>query len=285
MADSVELRSMAKEELSEIDESISRLEKQLMDDIEADKFDEIDEGVIEVRPGTGGEEAGYFAHDLYNMYINGLKELRADYYEQTNDNTGFMIKCHGKMIFKYLRFEAGVHRVQRVPETDTKGRVHTSTVSVAVLPAGKKSSLVLDLRDLKIESFRSSGPGGQNANMANSAVRVTHIPTGIAVCNQEERSNSANKEKAMAALVCKLQEKENEKEFSSILQMRRAQVKSSHRSDKIRTYNVCQNRVTDHYLSNANYAYDMFMTGKYLPGLLKEKRAKFISEWITGQGK
>lgn len=274
---------MAEDEEERIRTSITQLEEELIESVEIDSLDGCREGVIEIRPGTGGEEAGFFAKEMYDMYCNALSSMDITF-EQRRPDTDFKIRFEGNTAMKYIRYEAGVHRVQRVPVTDSKGRVHTSTVSVVVLPAKMPNSVVINPRDLKFESFRSSGPGGQNANVSNSAVRVTHIPTGISICNQEERSNSVNREKAITALTERLQELEDEKASANVTQLRRQQVKIAHRSEKIRTYNVCQNRVTDHVITGINYAFDSFMTGKALPALLRQRRAQHVSEWLIGQG-
>jgi peptide chain release factor 1 len=251
--------------------------------MEVDDMDTIKEGVVEVRAGSGGEEAQMFAKDLFSMYIGALQENNI-HPQESASMSEFSIKFHDNSISRFLRFEAGVHRVQRVPRTEKHGRVHTSTASVAILPMNQVRSVLVDSKDLKFDSFRSSGPGGQNANMSNSAVRVTHIPTGIAVTSQEERSNSVNREKAVINLIEKLRSLEIEKEMLNITQLRKSQMKNSHRSDKIRTYNVCQNRVTDHFSNGDNYPLNIFMTGKHLFESMRKRRKDYLTEWLGVRG-
>lgn len=280
-----ELRAIAEDDIKHIQTEVSLLEEELTDAIDIDVFDRSVEGLIEIRPGTGGEEAGHFAKDLKGMYLTALNLMGIQTECTGLEDNDIKIRCIGKGSLKYVRFEAGVHRVQRVPITDTKGRVHTSTVSVVVLPSSERKSVSLRPSDLKIESYRSGGPGGQNANMSNSAVRVTHIPTGISVCNQEERNNSINKEKAIASLAVRLNQMAYEKTITDLSTMRHKQVKTAHRSEKIRTYNVCQNRVTDHSeIRSKNFAYETFISGKLLPQLMREKRKQYVAEWIENQG-
>jgi peptide chain release factor 1 len=209
---------------------------------------------IEIRPGTGGTEAGLFARDLYRMYykFSESKDWKIEMIESKVDGEGnftfvsFLIK--GKNVFNFLRNEAGVHRVQRVPKTENKGRTHTSTASVVVLPEAEEISLDIQKKDLLIETCRSSGAGGQHVNTTDSAVKITHIPTGIIATSQDGRSQHDNKEKAMFVLKSRLLKKHQDEVAAEARNLRTSMIGTAERSEKIRTYNYPQNRVTDHRL-------------------------------------
>jgi peptide chain release factor 1 len=209
---------------------------------------------IEIRPGTGGTEAGLFARDLYRMYykFSESKDWKVEMIESKVDGEGnftfvsFLIK--GKNVFNFLRNEAGVHRVQRVPKTENKGRTHTSTASVVVLPEAEEISLDIQKKDLLIETCRSSGAGGQHVNTTDSAVKITHIPTGIIATSQDGRSQHDNKEKAMFVLKSRLLKKHQDEVATEARNLRTSMIGTAERSEKIRTYNYPQNRVTDHRL-------------------------------------
>lgn len=213
-----------------------------------------EEAILEIRAGTGGEEAALFASDLFGMYKKyaqkqGWRFNILDY--NRTDLGGFRqitFEVSGQETFSKLKNEAGVHRVQRIPKTEKSGRVHTSTASVAVLPKVKEGAIKIGPKELEISFFRSSGPGGQNVQKVETAVRIKHIPSGITVSSQEERSQQRNREKALEVLRAKLWQMEQEKKFGEITEERRKQIGSAERAEKIRTYNFPQDRVTDHRL-------------------------------------
>ncbi|MFZ1992163.1 MAG: peptide chain release factor 1 [Alphaproteobacteria bacterium] len=262
-----DMRALAEAELEGLKEKLPKLEQELQ--IMLLPKDEADERgvVLEVRAGTGGDEAGLFAADLFRMYqryaenhrwkieilsasegaIGGYKEVIAE--------------ISGKNVFARLKFEAGTHRVQRVPETETQGRIHTSAATVAVLPEAEEVDIEINEKDLKIDVFRASGAGGQHVNTTDSAVRITHLPTGIIVGCQDERSQHKNKAKAMKILRAKMYEAERERLFNERSAARKGQVGSGDRSERIRTYNFPQGRVTDHRINLTLYKLDAVMAG------------------------
>jgi len=224
--------------------------------------------IIEIRAGTGGQEAALFAADLFRMYQKyalsknwGLKILDS----HPTEIGGFkeiIFEIKGEDAFKKLQFEAGVHRVQRIPKTEKSGRIHTSTATVAVLPKPKITAIKINPQDLKIETYRASGPGGQYVNKRETAVRIIHLPTNITVTSQSERSLFQNKENALSILAAKLLQQQEEKEIDKLSQTRKMQIGWAKRSEKIRTYNFPQNRVTDHRLKKSWQKLDQIMEGK-----------------------
>ena len=260
MLDSDEsLHEMAGKELQFIQEERERTEKQVQDILDKDKEAEEfpNEIVLEVRAGAGGDEASLFAWELAHMYekfseIEGW-QWKVNY-ESKSDLNGYKeasFEIKGKDVFKKLRYETGVHRVQRIPATEKNGRVHTSTASVAVLPIRKKVNFVINPAEFDMEYSRSGGKGGQNVNKVETAVRIIHIPTGLDVRSTNERSQLANREKAMMILTAKLQQLEEEKEASKHAGIRKNQIGTGDRSEKIRTYNFSQDRVTDHRIKKS----------------------------------
>jgi len=262
-----EMREMLKEELTTAKEDVERLEQKMkILLLPKDPLDEKDV-IVEIRAGAGGDEAALFAAELYRMYIHYI-ESRHWKTELVNiDETGiggmkevqFMV--HGKGAYSVLKFESGVHRVQRVPETESGGRIHTSTASVAVMPEAEDVDIQIDEKDIRIDVMRASGNGGQCVNTTDSAVRLTHYPTGIVVYSQTEKSQLQNKDKAFALLRSKLYDLELQKAHEAEAAARRSQIGTGDRSEKIRTYNFPQSRVTDHRIGLTLYKLDKIMNG------------------------
>ena len=223
--------------------------------------------IVEIRAGTGGEEASLFAADLYRMYArySEAKNWKIEMMSANeNDIGGFKevsFSIAGKNVFGDFRYESGTHRVQRVPETESGGRIHTSAVTVAVLPEAEETDVIINNEDLRIDVFRSSGPGGQSVNTTDSAVRITYLPTGMVVTCQDEKSQHKNKAKAMRVLRARLYEAEEAKRMAERDQARKSQIGTGDRSGRIRTYNFPQNRVTDHRINLTLYKLDAVMEG------------------------
>lgn len=260
MLDSDEsLHELAAKELKTIQEERERIEKQIQDILDKDKEENEfpNEIVLEVRAGAGGDEASLFAWELAHMYEKFAEEQGWQWrvnYESKSDLNGYKeasFEIKGKDVYKKLRYETGVHRVQRIPATEKNGRVHTSTASVAVLPIKKKISFVVNPADFELEYSRSGGKGGQNVNKVETAVRIIHKPTGLDVRSTNERSQLANREKAMMILTSKLQQLEEEKDAAKYGAERKSQIGTGDRSEKIRTYNFAQDRVTDHRIKKS----------------------------------
>lgn len=262
-----ELRAMAQESLSSSREEIERLTQELK--VLLLPHDPNDERsvIVEIRAGAGGEEAALFAHSLYRMYSmyavkRGWKcEVINDAATELGGSKEITFSLEGERAYSRMKFESGVHRVQRVPETESQGRVHTSTVTVAVLPEVEDVELEINPNDLRIDTFRSSGAGGQHINKTSSAIRITHLPTGMVVECQDERSQYKNKDKAMRVLRSRLFEIEQRKQDEAIADERRSQVGSGSRSERIRTYNFPENRVSEHRIKLTMYHLDSFMDG------------------------
>jgi peptide chain release factor 1 len=262
-----ELREIAQAELEELEPRLRRLEEELKLLLVPKDPNDSKNVIVEVRAGTGGDEAGLFAGDLFRMYSR-FAERQGWHTEVMSSNPqgigGFkeiIFQVSGKDAFGKLKYEGGVHRVQRVPATEQNGRIHTSAASVAVLPEAEEVDIDINMNDLRIDVFRSSGPGGQSVNTTDSAVRVTHIPTGLVVQCQDEKSQLKNKNKAIKVLRARLLEAGRAKEQAKITDARRQMVGSGDRSDKIRTYNFPQNRVTDHRIGLTIYQLDDVLDG------------------------
>ena len=223
--------------------------------------------VMEIRGGAGGDEASLFAAELYNMYCRYADSVRwkTEIIDVNETELGGMkevvFTVSGKGVYSKLKYESGVHRVQRVPETESQGRVHTSTVTVAVLPEPEDVDVEINEKDLKIDTYRSGGAGGQHINKTESCIRITHLPTGIVVTCQDERSQMKNRDKAMKVLKSRLYDYYNSKYQSDYAENRKSQIGSGDRSERIRTYNFPQNRVTDHRIGLTLYSLDSFMQG------------------------
>lgn len=273
-----DLLAMAGEEVAQLEASTDKLYEELkVMLLPKDPRDEKNV-IVEIRAGAGGDESGLFAADLFRMYsyYATARNWKIDVIDQSDTGVGgfkeIKFEIRGKGAFSRLKFESGVHRVQRVPETESQGRVHTSTVTVAVLAEMDEVDVALNMNDVRVDVYRSGGAGGQSVNTTDSAVRFTHIPTGIVVAVQDERSQLQNKEKAKAILIARLYEIEVERQRSAQENERRSQVGTGDRSEKIRTYNYPQNRVTDHRINLTSYN---------LPAVMEGGIDEFIDELIT----
>ena len=262
-----EMRELAKEELSDARKRVEELEQQLKILLLPKDPNDDKNIILEIRAGAGGDEAALFAAELYRMYVN-YAESHHWKVEIINVNEngigGFkevIAMVTGKGAYSKLKYESGVHRVQRVPETDSGGRIHTSTASVAVMPEAEEVDVQIDMKDCRIDVMRASGNGGQCVNTTDSAVRLTHIPTGIVIYSQTEKSQLQNKEKAFRLLRSKLYDIELEKRQNSEAQERRSQIGTGDRSEKIRTYNFPQGRVTEHRIKLTLYKIEAVMNG------------------------
>lgn len=265
--DDEEIRELAKSEIDTLQQERSKLEKLLTFLLIPRDPNDNRNIFIEIRAGTGGEEAGLFVADLLRMYCKyaEINEWKADMVDQNPTGIGgfkeVVILIEGEGVYGKLKYESGVHRVQRVPTTESQGRTHTSAVTVAILPEADDIEVELDPSDLKIDVFRSSGPGGQSVNTTDSAVRITHLPTNLVVTCQDEKSQHKNKTKALRALKARLLEKLSEEQRSEISENRKIQVGSGDRSERIRTYNFPQGRVTDHRIGLTLYKLDRILDG------------------------
>lgn len=267
------LRDLAYGELEEIKVQktaiMSQMEEILKEDEKEEEFP--NEIILEVRAGAGGEEASLFAEELAHMYTTYAKNqgFAVSVVDESRSSAGgykeASFEIRGKNVYKNLRFETGVHRVQRVPATEKIGRVHTSTATVAVLPVRKKTNIEIKPSDIEIETSRSGGAGGQNVNKVETAVRIIHKPTGIDVRSTSQRSQLKNKEMAMSILVAKLQAKKDEEEDSKHSADRKSQIGTADRSEKIRTYNILQDRITDHRIKQSWHNIERILEGEIEP--------------------
>jgi len=270
-----EMINLAKNEFEELKEKIIGVEEsiQLML-LPKDKADSNDV-ILEIRAGTGGDEAAIFAGDLYRMYqrYSDLNQWKTQIMALSDGDVGgykeIIISISGENVFSKLKFESGVHRVQRVPATESSGRIHTSAATVAVLPEPEDVDVEIQDKDIRIDVFRASGPGGQSVNTTDSAVRITHLPSGIVVSQQDEKSQHKNKAKAMKILRARLYEAERDKQLKERAEDRKGQVGSGDRSERIRTYNYPQGRVTDHRINLTLHKLETILEGQDLIGLIE----------------
>ncbi len=262
-----EMRELAEAELAELEETKTALEEQLRIMLIPKDPQDARNAVIEIRAGTGGDEAGLFAGDLYRMYQKYAErnKWKIDIMNSNPQGIGgfreIIFSLSGQDVYGYMKYEAGVHRVQRVPDTETSGRIHTSAATVAVLPEAEEIDVQIAANDLRIDVYRSSGPGGQSVNTTDSAVRITHIPTGMVVTCQDEKSQHKNRAKALKVLRSRLYEKALQEEQDKLSQERRSMVSTGDRSAKIRTYNFPQGRVTDHRIGLTLYRLEEILQG------------------------
>jgi peptide chain release factor 1 len=278
-----EMKALADEEIKGLEPRLTALEEDLRILLVPRDPNDDRSVVLELRAGTGGDEAALFAADLFRMYSRYAERRGWKFDILSSHDTGVgglkeaIVTIEGKGVYSRLKHESGVHRVQRVPATEASGRIHTSTATVAVLPEAEEVDIVIDAKDLRVDTFCSSGPGGQSVNTTYSAVRVTHLPTGIVVSQQDEKSQIKNRQKAMKVLRARLYEIEMNKQQEAMAKDRRSQVGTGQRSEKIRTYNVPQSRITDHRINFTTHQLVNVLNGD-LDELIEAVTSHFTAE-------
>jgi len=285
--DDPEMQALFEEEIAELKPKKEKLQERLPIMLLPDDPNDEKNVIVEIRAGAGGDEAALFAADLYRMYTRYAesKGWKVEVMNANESGTGgfkeIIFTIEGTDIFKYLKYESGVHRVQRVPSTESSGRIHTSTATVAVLPEAEEVDVEINTNDLTIDTFRSSGPGGQSVNTTDSAIRITHKPTGLTVSCQDEKSQHKNKAKAMRILRARLQEKKEQEKQQERAEARKSQVGTGDRSEKIRTYNFPQGRVSDHRINLTIHQLDKILDGDLDPvvgALIEEDNIKRLEK-------
>jgi len=284
-----EIKELAREEKDRLKKKMGKIEEKISKFLVSEDEHSHRNIIVEIRAGAGGEEAALFVADLYKMYVR-LAERKGWRMENIHfhptDMGGFkeaIFALEGKDVFSNLRYESGVHRVQRIPVTESSGRIHTSTATVAVLPEAQEVEVEIKPEDLLIETFRSRGAGGQHVNVTDSAVRITHLPTGIVVQCQDERSQHQNKARAMRILRAKLLQRKKIEQQNEISKQRKVQIKRAERSERIRTYNFPQNRVTDHRIHLTLYNLEDILNGE-MEELLESLKKELGGRKIVGDG-
>jgi len=282
-----EMKRLAKEEVTRLLEEKARVEEELKLSLLPKDPNDDKNILMEIRAGTGGDEAGLFAADLFRMYSKFAEknhwrlEVLSRHYSGAGGFKEIIALIEGRGVYSRLKFESGVQRVQRVPSTESQGRIHTSTVTVAILPEAEEVDVQIEPADLRIDIFRSSGPGGQSVNTTDSAVRVTHLPTGIVVSCQDEKSQHKNKAKALKILRARLLDKAKQEKQDEISEKRKGQVGTGERSERIRTYNFPQGRVTDHRIGLTLYKLDSVLEGE-LEELIGALTTHYQAELLKG---
>jgi peptide chain release factor 1 len=288
LADEDEMKEMALTEVAEIEAKLPIAEEELKVLLLPKDPNDEKNVILEIRAGTGGDEATLFAAEILRMYARYAERQgwKMEILEMSDTGVGGIKDAtaviEGDRVYSKMRYEAGTHRVQRVPATETQGRIHTSAITVAVLPEAEEVDVQINQNDLRIDTFCSSGPGGQSVNTTYSAVRITHMPTGVVVSMQDEKSQIKNREKAMRVLRARLQELEEQKQHDLLSADRKSQVGSGDRSEKIRTYNFKENRVSDHRIGLTLYQLDLFMQG-YIDEVVDSLVTHFQAEKLKAE--
>ena len=282
-----EMKEMAEEEFAQLKEKVPELEEKLQVMLLPKDLADNKNAILEIRAGTGGDEAGLFAANLFRMYQRYAENRKWKFELLSLNETGIggykeaIASISGPGGFARLKFESGVHRVQRVPDTESSGRIHTSAATVAVMPEAEEVDIKVEEKDLRIDVFRASGPGGQSVNTTDSAVRITHLPSGIVVSQQDEKSQHKNKAKAMKVLRARLYEAERQKAAAERAETRKSQIGSGDRSERIRTYNYPERRVTDHRIGLTLHKLDRMMDGdldEVIDALTADDQARSLAE-------
>ncbi len=283
-----EMQELAKNELTDLKSRIEKIEESIQLMLLPKDEDDARDVILEIRAGTGGDEAAIFAGDLFRMYqrFSDINKWKTQIMSLSDGDVGgykeIILSISGENVFSKLKFESGVHRVQRVPATESSGRIHTSAATVAVLPEPEDVDIEIQDKDIRVDVFRASGPGGQSVNTTDSAVRITHLPTGIVVSQQDEKSQHKNRAKAMKILRARLYEAERDKQQQERAEDRKGQVGSGDRSERIRTYNYPQGRVTDHRINLTLHKLETILEGQDLVGLIEslitEEQARQLSQ-------